>query len=144
MASHFDKSHLVFYIYAVPFTAFYQAEYVNISCFVLCLCIHYFRIHKTFISALWAANGALSTPTPQLVKNININLMFEDEDEEEDEEEDCDGPLFSPVLLFPAFAHYKVTVNNGAHHICFWDKCGTVLQLQVALLPQSPCMTIFH
>lgn len=64
-----------------------------------------FYIHKTFISALWAAKGAISTPMPQLFQNININLMFEDEDEEED----CDDPLFSPVLLFPAFAHYKVT-----------------------------------
>lgn len=37
-----------------------------------------------------------------------------------------------------ASAYCEVTVNNGAHHICLWEKCGWVLQLQAVLLPQSP------
>lgn len=42
-----------------------------------------------------------------------------------------------------ASAYCEVTVDNGAHHVCFWDECGLVLQLQAVLLPQSPHMAIY-
>lgn len=41
-----------------------------------------------------------------------------------------------------ASAYCEVAVDNEAHHICFWDKGGLVLQLQAVLLPLSPHMTI--